>query len=66
LVRTFKLSAGPAMLPRPVLHTAQHELPGWRGRGYSMTKAGHRSAEFVAVMAETGQFPRRLLERHHG
>jgi phosphoserine aminotransferase len=59
--RVYNFSSGPAMLPEPVLRTAQAELLDWQGRGYSAMETSHRSAEFVALLAETEALLRELL-----
>jgi len=61
LAHVYNFSSGPAMLPEPVLQTAQREFIDWHGRGYSIMETSHRSDEFVAIMAETEQLLRDLL-----
>ena len=59
--RVYNFSSGPAVLPEPVLQTAQQEFVDWHGRGYSIMETSHRSEEFVAIMAETEDLLRVLL-----
>jgi phosphoserine aminotransferase len=61
LARVYNFSSGPAMLPEPVLQTAQREFLDWHGRGYSIMETSHRSEEFVAIVAETEALLRELL-----
>jgi phosphoserine aminotransferase len=59
--RLYNFSAGPAMLPEPVLKQAQAELPDWHGSGASIMEMSHRGKEFVSVAAEAEQDVRDLL-----
>ena len=61
MARVYNFSSGPAVLPEPVLQTAQQEFLDWHGRGYSIMETSHRSEEFVAILAETEQLLRALL-----
>jgi phosphoserine aminotransferase len=60
--RVYNFSAGPAMLPLPVLERARAELPtssaGW---GRSVLEISHRSPEFRAILERTTANLRRLL-----
>ena len=47
-MRVYNFSAGPAMLPEPVLQRAQDELLDWDGSGMSVMEVSHRSKEFIA------------------
>jgi phosphoserine aminotransferase len=47
-MRVYNFSAGPAMLPEPVLQQAKDELLDWNGSGMSVMEVSHRSKEFVA------------------
>lgn len=49
----WNFSAGPAMLPAPVVARARAELADCRGTGMSVMEWSHRSAEFVALLQET-------------
>lgn len=57
----FNFSAGPAMLPAPVLKKAQAELSDWQGRGLSVMEISHRSAEYIAMADEAEQNLRDLM-----
>ena len=52
----YNFSAGPAMLPPPVLERARDEMLSLRGIGTSVMEISHRSPDFEAVRsaAETG------------
>ncbi len=49
--RIFNFSAGPAVLPQPVLRTAQSELRALPGVGMSILEISHRSKTFEDVLA---------------
>lgn len=51
--RVHNFSAGPAVLPLPVLEQAQRELLALPGAGASVMELSHRGEPFMAVMAET-------------
>ncbi|MDR4495465.1 MAG: 3-phosphoserine/phosphohydroxythreonine transaminase [Nitrospirales bacterium] len=61
MARLYNFSAGPAMLPEPVLLQAQEELPNWHGTGASIMEMSHRGKEFVSVATEAEQDLRDLL-----
>ena len=54
--RIFNFSAGPAVLPLPVLEQAQAELLNFEECGMSVMEMSHRSKEFERILdrAETG------------
>jgi phosphoserine aminotransferase len=63
--RIFNFSAGPAVLPVPVLEEAQRDLVALPGVGMSVLEISHRSKTFEAILAATeadlralGQVPR--------
>jgi phosphoserine aminotransferase len=49
--RIFNFSAGPAVLPVPVLQQAQRELLALPGVGMSVLEISHRSKVFEDVLA---------------
>lgn len=57
----FNFSAGPAVLPRPVLEQARDEMLDWRGSGMSVMEMSHRGKEFIAIHAEAEADLRQLL-----
>ena len=59
--RAFNFSAGPAMLPTPVLEQAQAELPDWQGTGMSVMEMSHRSKEFLSIAEQAQADLRELL-----
>lgn len=59
--RVFNFSAGPAVLPEPVLEKAQAEMLDWKGSGMSVMEVSHRGADFVDYAAHTEATLRRLL-----
>jgi len=58
-VRVFNFSAGPAVLPLPVLEQVRDELLEWQG-GMSVMEVSHRSKGFIAA-AETAESDLREL-----
>ena len=59
--RVWNFSAGPAMLPEPVLRRAQTELLDWHGRGMSVMEMSHRSDDFGAIVRQAERDLRALL-----
>ena len=59
--RVFNFSAGPAVMPEPVLSRIREDLPDWNGTGMSVMEVSHRSKEFVAVADKATQDLRDLL-----
>jgi phosphoserine aminotransferase len=51
--RIFNFSAGPAVLPMPVLEAAQRDLVALPGVGMSILEISHRSKTFEAILAQT-------------
>jgi phosphoserine aminotransferase len=58
--RVFNFSAGPAVLPAPVLEQIRADIPDWHG-GMSVMEVSHRSKEFIAVAETAEQDLRNLL-----
>ena len=58
--RIFNFSAGPAVLPVPVLEEAQRNLVALPGVGMSVLEISHRSKTFEAILAQTEQDIRAL------
>ena len=59
--RVFNFSAGPAVLPEPVLHEAQRDLLSLPGVGMSILEVSHRSAAFDGVLEHAESDLRTLL-----
>ena len=51
--RVYNFSAGPAVLPLPVLEEIQRDLIALPGVGMSILEISHRSAAFETILAET-------------
>ncbi len=60
--RIFNFSAGPAVLPLPVLEQAQRELLVYPGAGASILEISHRSKTFEAVLQQAKDNIRALLQ----
>ena len=61
MARVYNFSAGPAMLPEPVLQQAAQEMVDWHGTGMSVMEMSHRGPEFVAMHAQAEADLRELL-----
>ena len=59
--RVFNFSAGPAMLPEPVLRTAAAEMLDWHGTGMSVMEMSHRGKEFISIYEQCVADLRELL-----
>jgi len=59
--RLYNFSAGPAVLPVPVLKKAQEELLCLPGCGASILEISHRSKQFGEILAQTKANVRELL-----
>ncbi len=51
--RVYNFSPGPAVLPTQVMEQAQAEFLDWNGTGMSVMEVSHRSAEFMALAAQS-------------
>ncbi len=60
-MRTFNFSAGPAVLPEPVLRRAAEEMLDWHGSGMSVMEMSHRGPEFISIAQKAEADLRRLL-----
>ena len=60
--RVYNFSAGPSILPEPVLQRARAELMNYRGTGMSVMEMSHRSAAFSEIFAETKEKFRKLMQ----
>jgi len=61
-MRVFNFSAGPAVLPEPVLRTAAAEMLDWHGSGMSVMEMSHRGKEFIGIYEKAQADLRSLLE----
>jgi phosphoserine aminotransferase len=59
--RVFNFSAGPAVLPEPVLRRARDEMLDWHGCGMSVMEMSHRGKEFIAIAEKAEADLRSLL-----
>jgi phosphoserine aminotransferase len=59
--RLYNFSAGPAMLPEPVLQQAQLELLNWNNTGMSVMEMSHRGKEFTAIATKAEADLRELM-----
>lgn len=49
----YNFSAGPCVLPKEILETAQAEMLNWHGSGVSVMEMSHRSKEFISIAQKT-------------
>jgi phosphoserine aminotransferase len=61
MTQIYNFSAGPAVLPKPVLERAQAEMLDWHGSGMSVMEMSHRGKEFTSILAKTESDLRTLL-----
>ena len=59
--RVFNFSAGPSMLPVPVLETAASEMLDYNGSGMSVMEMSHRSPVYEAIINEAEASLRKLM-----
>ena len=59
--RTFNFSAGPAMMPEPVLEEIRDEMMNYRGSGMCIMEMSHRSKVFEQIRDEAEQDLRDLM-----
>ncbi|MCL2624815.1 MAG: aminotransferase class V-fold PLP-dependent enzyme, partial [Planctomycetaceae bacterium] len=60
-MRAYNFSAGPTVLPEPVLKKAQAELLELPGASASVLEISHRSKPFVAIIEQAEANVRKLL-----
>jgi phosphoserine aminotransferase len=61
MTQIYNFSAGPAVLPKPVLVRAQAEMLDWHGSGMSVMEMSHRGKEFTGILEKTEADLRTLL-----
>ena len=59
--RIYNFSAGPSMLPLPVLEKAASEMTDYNNSGMSVMEMSHRSSVYDAVIKEAEQNLRKLM-----
>ena len=60
-MRVYNFSAGPSMLPVPVLEKAQKEMLDYEGTGMSVMEMSHRSKPYMAINDEAYALLRELM-----
>ena len=50
--RVYNFSAGPSMLPEPVLRRAAEEMLDYQGSGQSVMEMSHRSKVYEGIITE--------------
>ncbi len=59
--RVYNFSAGPAVLPEPVLARAQSDMLDWHGAGMSVMEMSHRGKEFLGIAEQAEADLRELM-----
>ena len=59
--RVYNFSAGPAVLPEPVLKEVAAEMMDYQGSGMSVMEMSHRSPEFQKIIDDAEQDLRDLM-----
>jgi len=68
MARVYNFSAGPSMLPEPVLRKAAEEMLDYKGSGQSVMEMSHRSKVFDAIIVEAEALLRKVMnipENYH-
>lgn len=60
--RVYNFSAGPSMLPLPVLERAAKEMTDYNGTGMSVMEMSHRSPAYQAIIDKAESDLRKLME----
>ncbi len=60
--RVYNFSAGPSMLPEPVLEKARDQLLNYEGCGSSVMEMSHRSKAFEAIITEAEALFREVMD----
>ncbi|MBK1649261.1 3-phosphoserine/phosphohydroxythreonine transaminase [Rhabdochromatium marinum] len=61
MTRPYNFSAGPAMLPEPVLRRARDEMLDWHDSGMCVAEMSHRGKEFMSIAEQAEADLRDLL-----
>ncbi len=61
-MKKHNFSAGPAILPAPVIKEAAKAVANYEGSGLSLLELSHRGKEFTAIIEEANALMRELLE----
>ncbi|KAF1295134.1 phosphoserine transaminase [Enterococcus sp. JM4C] len=62
MTTVYNFSAGPAVLPKPVLEKAKSELLDYQNSGMSVMELSHRSSLFEAIIQDAEQLLRELMQ----
>ncbi len=65
-MKKHNFSAGPAILPAPVLKEAAKAVTNYEGIGLSLLEISHRGKEFTAIIEEANALMRELLNLPEG
>ena len=60
-MQKYNFSAGPSVLPKPVIENIKSELTSYNGTGYSIMELSHRGKDYIKVHNQTKQLVRDLL-----
>ena len=60
--RVYNFSAGPSMLPKPVLRRAAEEMLDYQGSGQSVMEMSHRSKVYEGIITEAESLLRELMQ----
>ena len=61
-MRVFNFSAGPSMLPLPVLERAASEMTDYRNSGMSVMEMSHRTPLYESILNKAEADLRKLME----
>lgn len=61
MAKVYNFSAGPAVLPHPVLAEAQSEMLDWHGSGMCVMEMSHRGKEFMEIIHDAEHDLRELM-----
>lgn len=65
MARVYNFSAGPSMLPEPVLCKAAQEMLDYRGSGQSVMEMSHRSVAYEPIIKEAEALLREVMRIPH-
>jgi phosphoserine aminotransferase len=65
-MKKHNFSAGPAILPAPVIKEAAKAVANYQGIGLSLLELSHRGPEFTAIIEEANALLRELLQLPEG
>ncbi len=60
-MQKHNFSAGPAVLPAPVLREAARAVANYQGMGLSLLELSHRGPEFIAIIEEANALMREII-----